>query len=98
MNIQALNNSNQILQACLDIFELRFSAPMLLGRKVNNEARILETVQVVNKHLSETDLFVTASCLIGAKVFWKCPLELECNAFSHNTHGIDRVYKDLSIG
>src|SRR5713226_7211373 len=82
------------MQPSLNITHLTHSAPMALGRKIDNPAWAAhESAEVKDVHLAQAHFSGPARFLISPEHFGVGLLELQGNAFSHDAGGVDRVYQ-----
>ena len=71
---------------------------MLLRRKINNDARIVDRVPVKHKHFSDLYFTAPACGLVRGVVVGESLFELQGDTLTHHPDGIDGVDKCLGVG
>ena len=78
------NKPDEIDQARVYVLDPAPVSPVALGRKVDDEARVVEAVAVIDEHSAGLDLAGFAGPGIGFPIVLKGSLELEGEAAAHD--------------
>src|SRR5207248_736753 len=89
---KSLDLAHELSQAALDVLKLRRRPPMLLGGKVDDELRLSEATEIVNKHFPDLDLLRLRGRFVLTEVGRERLLELKRDALAHHAYGVDRVH------
>jgi hypothetical protein len=79
----------------VDIFDEALAAPMTLGRKVDDVARIGQRAVLVNEHPARLNLLTLARLFVGIEIPWERILESKCDATPHDSDAIHRFDEGL---
>ena len=95
---QALNVRFQRFQPCLNVLQVGFATPVAFGWEVDDVVRRQDTAGLGDQHAPRLHLAgFTGADVLGVIIRVRL-LELQRNAFAHDTHAVNCVDQGLGFG
>ena len=98
LDLARLDLGNESIEACLDVFDSAFAAPMHLRWEVDDVAGVGQFAGVEDEHAAGLDLVAFAGGRVGLEVGRIGALELQRDSTAHHTDAIDGVDQRFCVG